>query len=266
MGARGISVAVPDSGSASKAEGVSLSHTIQRDIEANIMSGTWAPGDRIPSESEFMAQYNCSRMTVNRVLSRLSERGLILRRRKAGSFVAPPRHDSAMFLEIRDFAREAAGQGRRYRHEILLRRIEKLSEARALSLRLVPGIPVLRVLCLHVLDDQPHAYEDRVISLDKVPAVRDETFDAVPPGTWLLGHVPWTEARHTIRALNADVTLAGILGIGERDACLVLNRRTWHQAEFVTDVDITYPGQGHELTGQFSSTMGQVVSLDVPHR
>ena len=171
-----------------------------------------------------------------------------------------------MFLEIRDFAREAAGQGRRYRYEILLRRVEALPRARASSLRLEPGQPVLRVLCLHVLDDRPHAYEDRVISLAEVPAARDETFESSPPGTWLLGHVPWTEARHTIRAVNADATLAGILGIGERDACLVLNRRTWNQSGFVTDVDITYPGEGHELTGQFSSTMGQIGSLDLPRR
>ena len=244
----------------------SLSETIQRDIETKIVSGSWAPGDRIPSESDFMAQYSCSRMTVNRVLSRLSERGLIVRRRKAGSFVASPRNDSAMFLEIRDFAREAAGKGQRYQHEILLRRVERLSEARAASLKLKPGQPVLRVLCLHVLDDQPHAYEDRVISLQKVTAVADETFETIPPGTWLLGHVPWSEARHTIRAVNSDATLAGILGIAEHDACLVLNRRTWHQGEFVTDVDITYPGIGHELTGQFSSTTGQSAMLDVPHR
>ncbi|MBN8998033.1 MAG: UTRA domain-containing protein [Rhizobiales bacterium] len=253
-------------GTASRSGASSLSETIQRDIEAKIMSGEWAPGNRIPNEVEFMAQYDCSRMTVNRVLSRLSERGLIVRRRKAGSFVAAPRHDSAMFLEIRDFAREAAGRGRRYRHEILLRRIERLAELRAGSLGLSPDLLVLRVLCLHVLDEQPHAYEDRVISLDKVPAVRDEPFETAPPGTWLLGHVPWSEARHTIRAVNADATLAGILGIETHDACLVLNRRTWHQSEFVTDVNITYPGAGYELTGQFSSTTGQVVALDVPHR
>ena len=90
--------------------GMSLSETIQGDIESRIRSGEWAPGDRIPSETEFVARYRCSRMTVNRVLSRLQERGLIIRRRKAGSFVAPPRNDSAMFLEIRDFERDAAGQ------------------------------------------------------------------------------------------------------------------------------------------------------------
>ncbi|WP_439600320.1 UTRA domain-containing protein [Devosia sp.] len=240
------------------AQAASLSETIQRDIEDKIMSGKWAPGARIPNESEFMTEYKCSRMTVNRVLSRLSERGLIVRRRKAGSFVASPRSDSAMFLQIRDFAREAAGQGRRYRHEILLRRAERLSDARARSLQLERNQQVLRVLCLHVLDDQPNAYEDRVISLDKVAAVRDESFDKVPPGTWLLGHVPWSEARHTIKAVNADATLAGILGIEEHAACLVLNRRTWHQGEFVTDVEITYPGAGHELTGEFSSTFGEL--------
>ncbi len=46
----------------------------------------------------------------------------------------------------------------------------------------------------------------------------------------------------------------------------MLNRRTWHQSGFVTDGDITYPDEGHELTGRFSSMMGPMTSIDLPHR
>ncbi|MGU3575270.1 UTRA domain-containing protein [Brucellaceae bacterium C25G] len=235
---------------------VTLSEKIQSDIEENIMSGHWAPGDRIPSESDFMEQYKCSRMTVNRVLSRLAERGLINRRRKAGSFVSAPQADSLMFMQIRDFAKEAEESGQKYRHEILLRRIEPIVPIKAKELQLKPDHMVLRILCLHIVNDKPEAYEDRIISLEKVPEVEGEFFIKTPPGTWLLGHIPWNEAKHTIRAINADITLAGILGIETSAACLKLNRRTWHRNELITDVDIVYPGHEHEITGVFSSNFG----------
>lgn len=241
---------------------VSLSEQIQKDIEDNIMYGHWAPGDKIPSESDFMEQYQCSRMTVNRVLSRLAERGLINRRRKAGSFVSSPRADSVMFMQIRDFAKEAQETGQQYRHEILLRRQERITSAKAKELGLKPDHMVLRVLCLHIVNEKPEAYEDRLISLQKVPEVADESFGKMPPGTWLLGHIPWNEAKHTIRAINADATLAGILGIETNAACLKLNRRTWHLSQLITDVDIIYPGLGHEITGAFSSHLGSFPQIN----
>lgn len=234
---------------------ISLSETIQRDIETNIVNGTWGPGERIPNENEFMQQYQCSRMTVNRVLSRLAERGLIIRRRKAGSFVAKPQTNGALFLNIQDFAQEAADSGFSYRYEILYRQTEYLDKAKAASLDLAKGQEVLHVTCLHYFNNNPHAYEDRIICLDKVKAALDEDFETTPPGTWLLGHVPWTEARHTISALNVDKKLADLLKIKAQSACLVLNRRTWHDSEFVTEVDIIYGGSGYKLTSAFSSAL-----------
>ncbi len=236
---------------------LSLSEQIQKDIEEKILNGHWAPGDKIPSESAFMEEYKCSRMTVNRVLSRLSERGLINRRRKAGSFVSSSQAENVMFMQIRDFAKEADDAGQQYSHKILLRRIEYLSAIKAAELGLAPNHPVLRVLCLHIINEKPQAYEDRIISLEKVAAVQNEEFAETPPGTWLLGHIPWNEATHTIRAINADATLASILGIETNAACLLLNRRTWHSSELVTDVDIIYPGEGHQITGAFSPNLGQ---------
>ena len=47
-------------------------------------------------------------------------------------------------------------------------------------------------------------------------------------GTWLLRRVPWTQAEHTVRARCADAVLAGLLGVAPGEACLVLQRRTWH--------------------------------------
>ena len=45
---------------------LSLHSRIVNDIEGRILSGDWAPGQRVPFEMELAAHYGCSRMTVNK--------------------------------------------------------------------------------------------------------------------------------------------------------------------------------------------------------
>ncbi len=202
-----------------------------------------------------MAAYSCSRMTMNKVLSGMAATGLITRRRRAGSFVATPRGERAM-MEIQDFAAEATRLGHVYRHEVLSRRVEQPDKAHADALALPAGGKVLHVRCLHRMNDLPNAYEDRIISLAVVPAAQRESFRHVSPGTWLLQNVPWTQAEHVIRARNSDLHLSGTLRLERGAACLVLERRTWHQGALVTEVTITYPGDRHWFIGRFSPTAG----------
>ena len=231
-----------------------LHQRIRDDIEARIMSGQWPPGHRIPFEHELMVEYGCSRMTVNKVLSVLAANGLITRRRRAGSVVAEPSKQRAV-LEIQDFALEAQRAGTIYRFEILRRAIEPIDAAAAQRTGLPAGTEMLNLTTLHLMDGVPGAYEQRLINLAAVPEAKDERFADDPPGTWLLRRVPWTDAEHIVRALNADRLLAKRLNIQAGDACLVLERRTWQAGVFVTEARITYPGDRHHLVGHFSPTV-----------
>jgi len=231
-----------------------MKHLYQRirdDIEARIMSGEWPPGHRVPFEHELMAEYGCSRMTVNKVLSTLAANGLITRRRRAGSVVAVPSMERAV-LEIQDFALEAARAGTVYRFRILHREVESLDVAAAQRIGLPVGTEMLSVTTLHLMDGVPGAYEQRLINLATVPEAGDERFASDPPGTWLLRRVPWTDAEHVVRAINADSYLAKRLQMEAGAACLVLERRTWQVGAFVTEARITYPGDRHHLVGRFS--------------
>ncbi|RZJ74563.1 MAG: GntR family transcriptional regulator, partial [Brevundimonas sp.] len=88
----------------------SLHRRIGADIERRILSGEWPPGARVPTEAELQAEYGCARMTVSRALTDLSARGLIVRRRRAGSVVARPPVHSAV-LDIPDIAAEIEARG-----------------------------------------------------------------------------------------------------------------------------------------------------------
>jgi GntR family histidine utilization transcriptional repressor len=224
---------------------------IQRDLQERIASGEWTPGYRVPPEHELQERYGCSRMTVNKALSALAGAGLIVRRRRSGSFVAAPKTQHTI-LEIHDIKAEIAASGRPYRFEILSRTRRRMTaeDAQRLGAARKGLIEALEVL--HFAADAPFVFEERLINLDVAPSAANEPFEDSPPGTWLLDLVPWTDAEHVIRAETASAAMAARLAIAPRAACLVIERRTWQSGQTITWVKLTYPGERHQLTSRFS--------------
>ncbi len=241
---------------------VSLHQRILCDIEQRILSGQWPLGHRIPSELELTAEYGCSRMTVNKALTQLANAGMIVRRRKSGSFVKRSQSRSAV-LEIRDIRAEVLALGLPYRYEITERKKRRSLRADAAVLDLDEASPVLQITTLHHAGPRPFCLEQRLINLATVPAAAAQPFDSEAPGAWLVGHVPWTSAEHRIRAISADVDLAKALKMRTGTACLVVERRTWIGGKSVTFVRLCYPGEFHELVARFSpSTLTQGRAVD----
>ena len=71
-----------------------VSERISRDISRLIVDGKLVTGDRIPGERELATLTNSSRASVRQALSELQLRGLIERRRGAGTVVADLRRPS----------------------------------------------------------------------------------------------------------------------------------------------------------------------------
>nr|WP_281502849.1 histidine utilization repressor [Ancylobacter crimeensis] len=227
-----------------------LHQRIRADIEAKILSGEWPPGHRIPFEHELTRQYGCARMTVNKAIAALAGAGLIERRRRAGSFVAQPHLQSAV-LEIPDIREEVTRRGESYGYELIARRLRRPGEGDPVDLA-GTGVALLDLTCLHRANGRPLALEERVISLAAVPEAAEVDFAATPPGSWLLGHVPWTEAEHRISAIAANVRMASALDLPRGAACLVLERRTWRGADTITVVRQVFRGDLYHLVAHFS--------------
>jgi DNA-binding LacI/PurR family transcriptional regulator len=60
------------------------------ELRRAIRSGTYSPGQRLPTELELMQQFNVSRTTVTRTLRDLENQGVVWRRRGSGSYVSEP--------------------------------------------------------------------------------------------------------------------------------------------------------------------------------
>lgn len=232
----------------------SLHRRIYAELEGRILSGDWAPGARIPFEHELTARYGCSRMTVNKAISELAGRGLVVRRRRAGTFVAQPKAHAAV-LAIPDLRAEVTGRGQAYGY-VLLERIEREARSEAEE-ELGAGGRLLDLTCLHRADDQPLALEHRLIALAAAPGAEVVDFQKVPPGSWLLDSAPWTEAENRISAVAADAREARLLGLKTGDACLCVERRTWRDGQGVTRVWQTFPGDRYDLVARFASAHGE---------
>jgi GntR family histidine utilization transcriptional repressor len=222
------------------------------DIKSQIFSGAWPPGHRIPFETKLAENYGVSRMTVNKVLTQLTRSGFLERRRKLGTIVSIPNVQSAV-LQIADIEQEAGAVGARYGYRLASRSMRAPSKIDLAAFKASGGIgKVLAVTCLHLADDAPFCLEERLINLQAVPAARTADFATEAPGKWLLGHVPWSSARHVISARAADAGIARQLAVKAGSAVLVVERTTENDGAPVTYARLTYPGDKHQMVAQFT--------------
>lgn len=233
----------------------SLHGRILGELEERVLSGEWQPGHRIPSEHDLADLYDCSRMTMNKVLTQMVQTGLIERRRKAGSFVRRPHSQSAV-LEIKDIKAEVVEQGLSYGFEILSSRKRPGLAGDRAKLALVGAGAVLDIVVRHQAGRRRFCLEERLINLSAVPEAGSESFAEIAPGAWLLQRVPWTAAEHRIRAEACRAEAADHLGVAAATACLVIERRTSWADQPITFVRLTYPGDAHELVARFVPSQG----------
>ena len=167
---------------------------IRADIEKRILTGEWPPGHRIPFEHELVARYGCSRMTVNKALSELAQADLIERRRRAGSFVRRPQHQSAV-LKIADMRAEITALGRTYGYELIGRKLRAATAADRERLGVKKAGKVVAITCRHSADNVPFAVEDRLIDLVIRAKCRNRRFFARAAGLVAASSCPMDRGR-----------------------------------------------------------------------
>jgi GntR family histidine utilization transcriptional repressor len=224
---------------------------IEGDIERRILSGEWRPGRRLPTESDLVTEYGCARMTVSKAMASLAARGLVTRRRRAGTIVAHPPLHSAALVSIPDIQTEVHGRGLTYAHRLLSARVR---EAGADEAWLAGDGKLVELETLHLADGLPFVHERRLIALAAVPEAEATDFSAQAAGSWLLAHTPWTEAEHRISAVGAAGDIAQKLLLPPGTACLRLERRTWRDGQGVTWAWQTFPGAAYDLVARFQPT------------
>lgn len=109
------------------------------DLKQQIESGQLKPGDAVPSESQLVAEYGVSRVTVRRGLAILLEAGIIATIRGKGNFVARPKLDQVtMTFRENDSKKEHS-----LTYKLLGVKLIKVDSANAIRLGVAEGTKVL---------------------------------------------------------------------------------------------------------------------------
>lgn len=226
-----------------------LYQQIQDTIEEKINSGEWVKGTKIPSENTLVEELGVSRMTINRALRELTQKGYLERAHGLGTFVVqPPRHTS--LIEITDIAEAITEEGKQHHAEIWLLQSESSEDDVAERMEIKPGSNLYHITMLHYQNDVPIQIENRWVS-PIVPEFLNLDFKSNNPTQYLMERFRPEEIEHIVTAKLPDEDAQEMLAISREEPCLCLSKRTWRSGGVVTYVNFTSPGSRFELGSKY---------------
>lgn len=141
-------------GSVPRGTGVTVWRQIAERLEADIASGRWRPGERLPVEADLARAFGVNRHTLRRALAALAEAGLIEATAGRGTFVKEPPLRYPIGPRTR-FSEIVAAGGREPFGRFLEARVEPADAEVARELAVAEGTPVLRIESVHEADGVP---------------------------------------------------------------------------------------------------------------
>lgn len=219
-------------------------------VLAKIRAGRWVEGDRIASESELCARFGVARMTVGRAMRELAAAQFVERVKGAGTFVAAPRHRSAV-VEIRNIADEIAASGRRHETDVLLAEKAAADATLAALMGVRRGARLFHTRLLHRDDGVPRQLEERWVNPALAPGYLEQDFSRVTPNEYLTRAAPLERVEYGIEARQPDAETRRRLAMRQHEPCLLLRRRTWSGGRVASVARLWHPGSRHQFTGQY---------------
>ncbi len=224
-----------------------LYRQVKRHILERIASRSLAEGAQVPSENELTRELGISRMTAHRALRELTSEGVLRRVRGAGSFVAAPRPESALF-EVRNIAEEIAARGGAHSADVLVLKAVKADPEEAAAFAVKPGARLFHSLLLHRENGVAIQLEDRLVSPGFAPAYLKQDFSRTTPNKYLMGLQAPDAVEHLVEAVLPDRRQQKLLGIAADEPCLLMTRRTWCQGQAVSRALLL--GRRYRLAGR----------------
>jgi GntR family transcriptional regulator, histidine utilization repressor len=223
---------------------------VKRHLKDGLARGRWAPGALMPSESDLVAQFAVSRMTVNRALRELQAEGLVHRTQGVGTFAAPL-HRVSSTLTIRDLHDEIEARGHQHQAIVHEQRAERATAALAAQLGVAANSAVLHTLIVHHENGVPLQSEDRYVNPACAPDYLAQDFTRTTPTHYLFEITALWRAQYSIESSRPTAQEARLLGIAADEPCLVVTRRTFTRNAVITIARLVHPGSRYVLEGSF---------------
>ena len=137
---------------------------IQETIIKRLEEGLLKPGDIVDSERELARIHNVSLMTARHALTALEREGLVVRRRGAGTFVAPPK---IHFNKLMSYTEQMSGRGLTVSSKILSLGLIETEQEIAARLSLPTTSRLIKMERLRLGGGEPFAIETCYLSADE---------------------------------------------------------------------------------------------------
>ena len=209
-------------------------------LEANGLAGT---DGLLPSEAELGRRYKVSRATIREALSRLEQRGVVMRRHGVGTFVVkpPPVIETGLEqLESIDTLARRMGLETHMGEASIEERTATAHEAD--RLQVPPDSPVLSVSRVIMVGQQPVAYLVDVISasLLRKPDLGEAFSGSVLDIFLQRGEPALSHSRTDITAEAANPATAAKLGLRRGAMVLKLEAQLYARDGQVADYSLSY--------------------------
>lgn len=185
---------------------------IQSTILKRLEAGLLKPGDLVDSERELARIHGVCLMTARHALTGLEREGLVVRRRGAGTFVAPPK---IHFNKLMSYTEEMSRRGLVVRSKLLSLGMIETEPEIAARLSLPVTSRMVRIERLRLAEDEPFAIETCYLSADEFGHLTRAKLDRASLFS-VLEHDHALQIAHAdeeIDATTADAHTARHLGI-----------------------------------------------------
>ena len=189
------------------AAGVALWRQVADGIERGIASGTYAPGEKLPGETEIAETYRVNRHTVRRALATLAERGLVRAERGSGTYVEAIRRIAYPLRSRTRFSEIVGAGGREPRGQFIDATEEEATRELARELALKTGAPLVRIESVRLADRTPICVSTTWLSAERFPDA-GKVFAHVRSMTKLMAHYGIRDFRRASTRITAGIVEA----------------------------------------------------------
>ena len=191
-----------------------LADVVRDGLRRSVITGSYAPGSRLPNEDALAASFGVSRATIREAVRGLVEEGYLARRQGSGTFVtARPLLRNSLDTNF-SYTSYLESTGVRAGRRILGLTTVPASDGVAEQLHLEPGRHVVELRRVRTADDRPAVYSIDHLPADVIDAERDG--EALGGSLYALlaarGH-PVRHGEAVVAPASADDELAAILEV-----------------------------------------------------
>lgn len=199
---------------------------IQSTIVKRVERGLLKPGDLVDSERELARIHGVSLMTARHALIALEREGLVVRRRGAGTFVAPPK---IHFNKLMSYTEQMSSRGLAISSRVISLGVIHTEQEIAARLSLPPTDPLIKLERLRLSGDEPCAIETCYFSADEFAGLTQTRLDRASLFS-ILEHDYGFQIAHAdeeVDATTADTQTARLLEISVGSAVLRIRQKIY---------------------------------------